>query len=160
MNPAALMERVRSEQGRRALRYSAVSVVNVPLGQGILFLGQHAFGWSPRWANFVAVMVTAIPAYLLNRYWVWGRKDHNRLLHEVIPFWLIALLGLVLSDMAVRWVTERTDWPPAANVASISAFGVLWILKYLLLDRVLFGRGHHHPPELDEPELPDDELVA
>jgi len=29
--------------------------------------------------------------------------------------------------------------------ASIAGFGVLWVLKYLFLDKIMFGSDHHTP---------------
>lgn len=143
MTPAALMERVRSEQGRKAVRFVAVSAINVPLGQAILWFCVNVLDWPGTVSNFVAVTITTIPAYLLTRYWVWGKKDKNRFTTEVLPFWIMALVGLILSTLAVAWVETFTDWKLAVNIASLSAFGVIWIAKFLILDRVMFGRHHY-----------------
>ena len=35
------------------------------------------------------------------------------------------------------------------QLANIAGFGVLWILKYLFLDKIMFGAEHHTPYDED-----------
>jgi len=129
-----------SEGMVRKLKYSAVSVINVPLGQAILAFCVYVLDWSGTEGNLLAVVLTTIPAYLLNRAWVWKRVGGHSFMSDVLPFWAMALLGLLVSTAVVAWA-ERTwspEWVP--NVASLAAFGVIWVMKYLVLDRLMFGR--------------------
>jgi hypothetical protein len=78
-------------------------------------------------------------------------------LKEVIPFWALAFLGLVISTIAVHEVGNnikqyhqavRTLIVLATNVG---AFGVLWIGKFIIFNELMFK---HHPEVLeDEPAL-------
>ena len=136
---------------RKLLRYSAASVVGVVVGQSCLFLFYGVLELPGVVANLLAVAISSVPAYLINRYWVWQKRDRNDLRREVIPFWGMALLGLVLSSIAVAVVDDRTDWPPAIAAANLGGFGVLWIAKFFVLDKVLFaevGRDPAEPPPL------------
>ena len=38
----------------------------------------------------------------------------------------------------------------AVMVASVAGFGILWVLKYLFLDKLMFGPEHHTPYDEDE----------
>jgi putative flippase GtrA len=122
----------------KVIRYGAVSVVCVVLTQ-VLILAGEAIGWSGTLANVVAVMLAAVPGYLLNRAWVWGRAGRHDLTREVLPFWGFAAVGLVLSTVCVAVASSMTAAPLAANVANLAAFGSLWALRYVVLDRVLFA---------------------
>ena len=123
---------------RKVLRYSAVSALMVPFGQSILFVGVAVFDWPAVVANFVAVTVAAVPSYLLNRYWVWKKNDPNRLMTEVLPFWGLMVLGLLISTV-LAWYAERNfDVVYAVNVANLIGFGLVWVFRYLVLDRILF----------------------
>jgi putative flippase GtrA len=84
------------------------------------------------------VTLACIPSYLLNRYWVWGKRGRNHFWREVFPFWAMAALGLVLSTIFVWFVDQRTDVTLFLMAANLSAFGLLYIAKFLVLDRVLF----------------------
>jgi hypothetical protein len=75
---------------------------------------------------------------------------------EIVPFWGMALLGLVLST----WSADYAESHAAAitsshlgqklvvNFAALAAFGVLWVGKFAILNKVLFAHpGHPAPPE-------------
>lgn len=155
VSPAALLQRARGGRGAKAVRYAMVSVVGVALTQVVLTVCHAGFGWSPTASNFTAVTVASVPAYLLNRYWVWGKRGRNHLTKEVLPFWGFALAGLVFSTLLVAQAARWWDSPLAVNLANITAFGLLWVLKFFVLDTLMFGPHHH--PELDPDELVEDE---
>ena len=39
------------------------------------------------------VSVVSIPAFLLNKYWVWGKRGRAHMRREVLPFWLFTVAG-------------------------------------------------------------------
>lgn len=127
------------------LRYSMVSVVAVVVNQIVLFGAQ--FHMSPRSANILAVCVSAIPSYQLNRSWVWGRSGKSDLMREILPFWAMALLGLIIStwfaDFAGSNAYRITDSgfgkKLIVNFAAFASFGLLWVAKYTVFKRVLFA---------------------
>jgi hypothetical protein len=62
-----------------------------------------------------------------------------------VPFWVMSFLGLLLSTVAVVWLERRyPDDKLLANVGNMLGFGVLWIAKFFVLDRVLFKVTHEH----------------
>lgn len=137
---ARLPNRLRTGQGAKLIRFGAVSAFNVVLGQILLLTSQVALDWPPVAANIFAVSVGAVPAYLLSRYWVWDKRGKNRFMREVIPFWTLALIGFAISTLAVWYVdTSWTVGPLAVNLTNLAAFGVVWVAKFAILDRVLFG---------------------
>ena len=150
MPGTSLLEFTRVQFARKPVRYSMVSVVAVLVGQTTLLFCTLVLDMDPVPANVVAVTVGSIPSYMLNRIWVWGRRGNHQFLREVLPFWLMAFIGLLLSTLLVHVTSLWTDAPLMANVANLVAFGSLWVIKYLILDSVLFGKGHHAP---DEPVL-------
>ena len=125
--------------GPKLVRFAAVSVFNVMLGQAMLLGAQVLLGWPAVTANVVSVCVGAVPAYLLSRYWVWEKRGRNRVLGEIVPFWSLALIGFVVSTAAVWYVDSRWAAPPLmVNLANLTAFGLVWLAKFFVLDRFLF----------------------
>lgn len=153
------------------LKYSAVSVVNVVVGQGLLFLFTGR-GIGPTISNVLAVSISAVPAYFMNRAWVWGRKGRSSFKREILPFWGFAFLGLVLSALAVTIASAAVGYDPKQldtieswkrlipNIANISAFGILWVVKFFVLDAVIFGKGHHGADEVILDDLGPDTDTA
>lgn len=150
--PTALLAHARSEAGRRALRYTATSLVGV-VGT-LLILQVLLFFVDRAWvANLIATMVMSVPAFLLNKHWVWGKSGKAHMRREVIPFWLFTVTGWALSTLSVAkasaWTQGESYHRIAVGLASIAGFGVLWVLKYLFLDKVMFGPHHHTPYDED-----------
>jgi putative flippase GtrA len=141
---------LREQYGRKTFRYTMVSVVSVAVGQAVLITCSGLLGWSGVTSNIVAVSIGAIPSYLLNRYWTWGKRGRNHLMTEVLPFWGMAVLGLAFSTWLVAIADRRYGTTLAVSAANFLAFGSLWVAKFVLLNRVLF-RTHPEdlPPALD-----------
>lgn len=137
---------------RKLARYSAASLVGVTVGQTSLFVFYQLLDLAAALANFLAVAISSVPAYLINRYWVWQKTSRNDLRREIVPFWGMAFLGLILSTIAVTVVDDRTDRAPAILAANLGGFGVLWVAKFLVLDKILFA-ADEGPDPLEPPPL-------
>ena len=133
-----LRDRLPDNVGAKALKYSMVSVVAVIVSQAVIVICVEGFELSWVLSNFIAVTLGCIPSYTLNRAWVWGKRGRNHWAREVLPFWLMALLGLVFSTVLVALADRWTDAPIAVNLANLTAFGILWVAKFWVLDAVLF----------------------
>ena len=134
-----MVRQILNEHGARLIRYAGVSVVGVLAGQTLLFVFYQVFEWKALVANSLAVMLATIPSYLLNRAWVWKKAGAHSFGAEILPFWGMAFLGLVLSNVLVHLVEQRWGSWVLINLANLAAFGLLWIVKYMVLDRVLFA---------------------
>jgi len=146
----ATLRSLASEHSAKLFRYGAVSAFNVVFGQALLYAAQTIFVWPAVASNIFAVTVSAGPAYLLSRYWVWQKRGRSHLLREVIPFWSLALLGSVLSTVAIWFVERRWDpHPLIINLTNLGAFGVVWVGKFFLLDQLLFKNGGLSDEPLD-----------
>jgi putative flippase GtrA len=132
------------------MRYATVSVISTGVSMcvlgGLVATATLAAGW----ANVVATAVGTVPSFELNRRWVWGRTGRRSLMAEIGPFCTLSFAGLALSTLAVSlaaaWATRarlgtggRTIAAEAANVA---AFGSLWVVQFVVLDRLLFRSRH------------------
>ena len=153
MNVDALVERLpvlgpwyRTADGRKKLRYAMVSVVAVPIGTIGVFVF-NVVGFAAVWAAILGNSVAAVPSYLLNRYWVWGKHDKNRFFSEILPFWALTLLGIAFAAVVAHLAgqfTKRHDITGIARdvilaAANLAGFGVLWVAKYIIFNKVLFA---------------------
>lgn len=132
----------------RGLRYALVSVVNVVLGGGLLVVLQH---WmKPTVANLVGVAISAVPAYYMNRAWVWGKRGKSHWKKEVAPFWAFTFAGLVLSTIAIAFADNHTKNKIIILFVQLFAFGVLWVIRFFLFDRLFHV-------EVFEDDTPDED---
>lgn len=164
LTPSALLAHAKTDGGRRAIRYSATSLICVGITQVLIILFYKVIKLdvtdvaSPAvQANLAATMLTSIPAFALNKYWVWGKRGRAHMRREVLPFWAFTVAGWALSTGAVAivstWADPHSTMQTAlVMAANIAGFGTLWILKYLFLDKIMFG-PHHHTPYDEDIEL-------
>ena len=120
----------------KLLRYSGVSAVAVVVTQVCLWFGIVVANWPALAANVVAVTLGAIPAYSLNRSWVWGRKDSHSVRDEILPFWLYNLAGLAISSTLVTLADLWWASTTLVMSANLVAFAVLWLGKFFVLEMV------------------------
>jgi putative flippase GtrA len=140
--------------GRKAIRYSLVSALCVLVSQSVLLVtfGILSLG-SAVICNIIATAVAAIPSYYLNRWWAWGKRGRSHLVREVIPFWVLAFVGLALSlwmvslaqHEATRLAASHLEAAALVNMAALFAFGIVWIGKFVIFNRWVFAP--HDRPE-------------
>ena len=142
MSPSAVLDRVTGGRGALAIKYSMVSVVGVVLTQVQLAMYVGLWDANPTRANVLAVMLTAVPVFLLNKRWVWNHDGKVSFRREILPFWVFTAAGLALSTLLVTIAHELSeDSTVLVMLASIAGFGILWIAKFLFLDQVMFGHS-------------------
>ncbi|HXY93227.1 MAG TPA: GtrA family protein [Acidimicrobiia bacterium] len=138
----------------RVVRCLGVSVITTMMSVTTLAIGTAALAL-PGWvANVVATTLATGPSYTLNRRWTWGRRDASDPWREVTPFWMLSFAGLALSTIFVAvtdaWAHSQqlstSVRTPLLLVAHLSGFGALWVVQFVLLERVLFGRPSDATP--------------
>lgn len=153
--PFGLAERLKGSGGQKLWRYSVASIVAVIVSEICLVVFNGAIGMSAVVSSSLATSIAAVPNYYLNRKWAWGKHGRSHLLKEVLPFWGLAFAGWALSTVAV-YLTDRYAkhhhfahaWTTAlVAVVYVGAFGVLWIAKFVIFNRLLFVHGHHQHHE-------------
>src|SRR4051812_20745119 len=105
-------------------------------------------------ANVTTTALATVPSYHLNRRWTWQRRDASDPWREIAPFWALSFAGLALSTVTVgiadHWAAGMGLAPAlrtaAVLVGHLGGFGLLWIVQFVLLDRVLFA---HRDERLD-----------
>jgi putative flippase GtrA len=145
---------LRSPTVVKLTRYCAASAAGVSVGVPVLAICYGVLGWNELVANLVSVTLGSIPNYLINRYWTWHQTGKNRLWGEVVPFWVMSVLGMILSLFAVNYADARWGTTLAVVAAQLSGFAVVWLAKFLVLDRIMWRIVHDLHPDvaIDEAE--------
>ena len=140
-------EYARSAHFRRFLRYSSVSIVStsVSLGGLYLFFRVLHIGTATD-SNLLATAIASIPAYYLNRTWAWGKSGRSHVFREVVPFWAITIIGVLLSTGAVHIAAaeakshhlSKNGETLAVEFANFFTYGILWFAKFSFFNRFLF----------------------
>ncbi len=143
------MDHARSEQGRKQIRYAAVSVVFVPIGQILIqVLGALVFDRDYTKASIVAAAILTVPNFFANKYLVWKNTAKDNLRTQVVVFWVAAMLGVAAATGLTYLVEQQFHNEGAVEAlavfcAQLVGFGIVWVGRYLILDRWLFKVTHH-----------------
>jgi putative flippase GtrA len=162
LSPSALLDYARSPEGRKKLRYAGVSVIFVPVGQGLLQVLGGFMTFTQ--ASLLAAAILTLPNFFANKLFVWQvtSKDNQRT--QIAIFWVAAMLGVSLAT-GLTFLVEQlaSDWPTLAKrvavfFAQLTGFGIVWVGRFLILDRWLFRVTHHgrEPSPDEETEMHSD----
>lgn len=152
-SPTALLEYARTEAGRKKLRYAGVSVVFVPLGQIMIQLLALFFrrrGGDPNFtlASILTSAVLTVPNFYANALFVWRDTATDKRRTQILVFWVAAMLGVTTATLFTAVVEnvfeDRSHLVQslAVFVAQLAGFGLVWVGRFVLLDRWLFKATH------------------
>ena len=146
--------------GKKMFRYATVSVISTIVSFSVLGIVFGVFRlWSEVPSTVFANLVASVPAYYLNRTWVWGKGGRSHLVKEILPFWTITIIGVVFAGWFVSlggsYASDHRIVGLSRAVlllfANLLAFAILWVGKYILFNKVLFVVAHHdHLPHTHE----------
>jgi len=151
-----LWEKRETPEAVHLFKYTMVSVISTIVSFGVLFL---VFGvlklWGAVGSTVFANAAATIPSYYLNRKWVWGKGGRSHLTKEIIPFWSLSAVGIFVSIFGAATARHLSkvhhlshlEQTALVLLANLVSFGIFWILKFLIFNRIF----HVHPlEELDE----------
>jgi putative flippase GtrA len=129
---------------RRFARYCSVSGVSTVTSITVLGLLVGVLDMQAIWANVIATTIATIPSFELNRRWVWAHNGRRSILRQALPYFLLSFTGLILSTFAVHLASDATTHSTrllhtaAVEMGNLGSYGLLWILQFVLCDRILF----------------------
>jgi len=144
-------EKLRTPTAQKLLRYSMASVVAVAVSNVCLLVFVGLVRMGAVLASTLATTIAAVPSYEMNRKWAWGKSGKSHLMREVLPFWGLALLGWICSTAAVYLMEQYAKHHHFSHLAKtfwvgfvyLSAFGILWVGKFIIFNKVMFVHRHH-----------------
>lgn len=129
-----------TNHGTRFGRYVIVTLVATPVNFALYAALLFATVLSSTLCNFVAAAVVSIPTYFTYRLWVWSDRGKTSA-DAARKYWATTLANVLLST-AVLVALDTTEAPEAARiVAPITTYTVLWLVRFVILERVVFVRS-------------------
>ena len=88
--------------------------------------------------------MATFPSYWLNRQWAWGKNGRSHLVKEVLPFWVMAALGIAFSiigaalarRIGMHFKLSHLEQTLVVLVANFLSFAVFWVVKLLVFNRM------------------------
>lgn len=130
----------------RFIRYSLVSGVAIVISQLTILICTWLFGLSGIAANTIGALAATPASYELNRKWAWGKSGRSHVWREMVPFWSLTLLGWLASTGTVEIADSMAKSHHVVGLgrsvaimgASLFAYGVVWIVKFVIFNRLVF----------------------
>jgi putative flippase GtrA len=141
-----------------------VSGVAIVISQLVILICAGLFHLSGVVSNTLGAVASTPASYELNRKWAWGKGGKSHLWREVVPFWTLTVIGYLASTGTVELAetTARSHGVTglgrvaAIMGASLFAYGVVWIVKFIVLNRLVFGaKPGAEADGTKGPDLPD-----
>jgi putative flippase GtrA len=134
-----------THEGRKIFRYTMVSVISTAVSTIVIVL-VYGVGHlrSEVLSTIIGNAVATFPSYWLNRQWAWGKSGRSHFMKEVLPFWVMAVLGIAFSiigaalahRVGVHYKFSHFELTLTVLVANFLSFAVFWIVKLLVFNRL------------------------
>ncbi|SFW81708.1 GtrA family protein [Amycolatopsis australiensis] len=147
----------RATKGRRGwarlARAATTSVAATVLSQVVL-LAVLTAGGVPAVASTLAWAAGAVLNFVVTRRWVWGRTGRPRVRRELLPYLVViglgglASIGLTTLSGALLAPLRLPHfwWVVLVDGAYVASYALVFVVKFALLDRLVFGRGAARTP--------------
>lgn len=160
-----LHELLRRPGVKRFSRYTVGSAVAFATSQ-LVFVAVYGLELAGPGAASVWAFAGGVPVnYVLNRRWAWQRRGRAGVRGELLPYAAVVSLSVVASAVgtaAADRALQAAQMPRIAEVVLVAATfaainGGLFLAKYVLLDRLVFGQRQpaaQHGPAPDVEPVP------
>jgi putative flippase GtrA len=135
----------KTHEGKKLIRFASVSAISTVVSFttiSVVYGTKLVHGEIT--STVVGNMVATIPSYYLNRTWTWGKTGRSHFRREIVPFWLMAVLGTTFSIFGATLashVVSTHHWHHLVNTAIVAfanliSFGIFWVLKLKVFNRI------------------------
>ena len=140
-----LWQKRETPEAKQLLRYAMVSVVSTVVSFATLALVFGVFHfWGEIGSTVFANAVATVPSYYLNRGWVWGKNGRSHLMKEIVPFWAMSGIGIVVSifgaaiarHLGIEHHLGHLQQTGVVLFANVMSFAIFWVLKFLVFNRL------------------------
>jgi putative flippase GtrA len=139
-------------------RAAATSVAATVVSQ-IVLLAVLATGGVAVLASTLAWAAGAVLNFVITRRWVWGRTGRPRVRRELLPYLAVIGLGglasISLTTLSGSLLTPlnlpHVWWVVLVDGAYVAGYALVFVVKFTLLDRLVFGRGAARTPATTSP---------
>jgi putative flippase GtrA len=112
-------------------------------------------------AGVIGFVAGSVPAYLINRYWTWrhGLDGNVAAGHRLLPYYVV-MISCALASSGLTALADHFIGPLVAgdvartaviDVCYLASFGLMFVVKFVALDRIVFARNRTRVGQGDRP---------
>jgi putative flippase GtrA len=144
--PAPIERKLRTEAGKRFLRFVPVSLAAVITSQLVLAILTGPLNWGGFISGVLASMVAAGVSYLLSR-WAWERKGKPDVLRETLPFWAVSIACWIILGLTTHYANswaksmhiQHFERHLVVNGAYLVMNCITFVCRFLIFHYALFA---------------------
>jgi putative flippase GtrA len=138
-------------KGRRFVRYAAGSGLATLASAAAFALAYRVLDGGPRVATAAAFLSGALVNFTAGRFWAWDRRTRLGLGRDAVAYAGVAVTA-ALAAAAVTSLTHAALGGADPDLRAVLVegsyfltYGVLFLAKFVVLDRVVFRSRHQVP---------------
>ena len=93
---------------RRFQKFLVVGAVGLGVNQGMLFLLHQGIGSHLVLSSTIAIFVSMIVTFMLNEHWTWHDRGSGPLVHRMLMYFPINMIGLVINVVILKTLVSET----------------------------------------------------
>jgi len=138
----------------RLARYAATSGVAFAVSEATLLI---LYGLNLTTATVAALMASlagTVPSYLLSRYWIWREASRERVLRQVILYWIVSISCIALTSLLTG---ALASFAPAGHPFHLLIVAIgypivmltFWLIKFVIYQQIIFpnAQGSREPED-------------
>jgi putative flippase GtrA len=154
LTPAPIERKLRTEAGKRFLRFVPVALAAVITSQVVLAVLTGPVNLGGFTSGVLASITAAAVSYVLSR-WAWERKGKPDLLRETLPFWAVSIAVWIILGLTTKYANEwahsmgmhHLERHLVVNGAYLAMNCLTFVCRFLIFHYALFTdrtvRGAH-----------------
>ena len=138
------LERLRHGRLERFVRFCLSSLLATAVSAGVFALAYH-LNAGPRGASVAGFFSGFTVNFTAGRFFAWRHRTRERLGRQMVGYAVVAVATLLLATWATttaQQYAQRVDNEHVALVveaAYLGTYGIMFLLKFALLDRLVFA---------------------
>jgi putative flippase GtrA len=135
----------------RFVRYCLGAALATVVSAATFALIYREFGLGPQAASGAAVVAGALVNFVANRFWAWGRTHRLGLGRDAVSYAALAvttaLTAAVVTSLTHAYLRDADPDRRAVLVEAsyFATYAALFLIKFAVLDRVVFRSRHQVP---------------
>jgi len=142
----SLGAKARSKLGIRFGRFTIAAITAFATTEIVLTICAGPLQLTATWASLISWFSGALVSYVLSR-WAWKLKGRPSLLKEILPFWVVSAMVVVILTLATKFGYHSAGWMHLSGAERVlyvdAVYGVAnvgtFLLRFLFFHYVLFA---------------------
>jgi putative flippase GtrA len=131
----------------RLARYAATSGVAFAVSEATLLILYGLDLTTATVAALIASLAGTVPSYLLSRYWIWREAARERVLRQVILYWIVSISCIAVTSLLTGALASLA---PAGHPFHLLVVAIgypivmltFWLIKFVIYQRIIFPNAH------------------